>query len=79
MRNRAQPEGSIAEGYIAEECMIFCSRYLPNVESKTNRPQRNYDETAIGSAQPYKLSNIEWAQAHRYVLFNDDRVASFRM
>ncbi|KAE8734333.1 hypothetical protein F3Y22_tig00000773pilonHSYRG00216 [Hibiscus syriacus] len=27
-RNKSYPEGSIAEGYLAEECMTFCSRYL---------------------------------------------------
>jgi hypothetical protein len=26
--NRAHPEGSIAEGYLAEEALTFCSRYL---------------------------------------------------
>ncbi|XP_075100759.1 uncharacterized protein LOC142176620 isoform X2 [Nicotiana tabacum] len=28
VRNCACPEGSIAEAYIANECMTFCSRYL---------------------------------------------------
>ena len=41
VRNRAQPEGSIAEGYIAQECIIFCSRYFQGVETVFNRPQRN--------------------------------------
>ena len=40
--NRARPEGSIAEGYLVEECMTFCSRYLDDVESKLTRPVRNY-------------------------------------
>uniref|UniRef100_A0A803MV00 DUF4218 domain-containing protein n=1 Tax=Chenopodium quinoa TaxID=63459 RepID=A0A803MV00_CHEQI len=26
VRNRAHPEGSIAEGYLADECLTFCSR-----------------------------------------------------
>ncbi|XP_057740110.1 uncharacterized protein LOC130957259 [Arachis stenosperma] len=32
VRNRAQPEGSIAEGYLSEEILTFCSRgeYLPS-------------------------------------------------
>ncbi|KAK0608417.1 hypothetical protein LWI29_030375 [Acer saccharum] len=41
--NKAQPEGSIAEGYLADECLTFCSRYLRGVETKFNRPERNYD------------------------------------
>ncbi|XP_057760779.1 uncharacterized protein LOC130981179 [Arachis stenosperma] len=28
VRNRSQPEGSIAEGYLSEEILVFCSRYL---------------------------------------------------
>ncbi|GMP85118.1 hypothetical protein CsSME_00038407 [Camellia sinensis var. sinensis] len=38
VRNKAHPEGSIAEGYIAEECLIFCSRYLESIETVFNRP-----------------------------------------
>ena len=41
VHNRAQPEGSIAEGYIAQECITFCSRYFQGVETVFNRPQRN--------------------------------------
>ncbi|CAH9102781.1 unnamed protein product [Cuscuta europaea] len=28
VRNKCRPEGSIAEGYLMEECLTFCSRYL---------------------------------------------------
>ncbi|XP_015168116.1 uncharacterized protein [Solanum tuberosum] len=34
--NRACPEGCIAEGYIANECMTLCSRYLHKVETRFN-------------------------------------------
>jgi hypothetical protein len=30
-RNKAHPEGSIAEGYILEECMTFCSHFLEDM------------------------------------------------
>ncbi|KAK5792924.1 hypothetical protein PVK06_034055 [Gossypium arboreum] len=40
-RNKRYPEGSIAERYLAEECMTFCSRYLEDVETRLNRPSRN--------------------------------------
>ncbi|KAL7250093.1 hypothetical protein ACSBR1_012149 [Camellia fascicularis] len=43
MHNQSHPEGSIAEGCLVEGCMTFCSRYLDDVESKLNRPIRNYD------------------------------------
>ncbi len=50
MCNKAHPEGSIAEGYIEEKCVIFCSRYLHNIETKLNRVERNFDG---GHGEPY--------------------------
>jgi hypothetical protein len=41
VRNRARPEGSIAEAYIADECLTFCSRYMDDVETRFNRAPRN--------------------------------------
>ena len=43
VRNKARPEGSIAEGYVAEEALTFCSRYLKDVETRFNRLDRNDD------------------------------------
>ncbi|XP_052198329.1 uncharacterized protein LOC127805620 [Diospyros lotus] len=45
VRNRAQPEGSIAEGYLAEECLTFCSRYLEGIETRFNQLGRVDDQT----------------------------------
>ncbi|GJX87017.1 hypothetical protein Tco_0337791, partial [Tanacetum coccineum] len=41
VRNKAKPEGSIAEGYVSEEALTFCSRYLK--ETRFNRLGRNDD------------------------------------
>ncbi|XP_028115026.1 uncharacterized protein LOC114312932 [Camellia sinensis] len=79
MRNRSHPEGSIAQGYLVEECMTFCSRYLHDVESKLHRPLRNCDVSdnpeilmgrALGKGKGFVLDNTTWVQAHRYMLFN---------
>ncbi|XP_028184582.1 uncharacterized protein LOC114371312 [Glycine soja] len=43
VRNKAQPEGSIAEGYLAEESLTFCSRYIEDIETRFNRPKRVCD------------------------------------
>jgi len=43
VRNRAQSEGSMAAGYIAQECITFCLMYFQGVETVFNRPQRNDD------------------------------------
>ncbi|XP_077250153.1 uncharacterized protein LOC143889727 isoform X1 [Tasmannia lanceolata] len=93
VRNRSRPEGSIAEGYLAEECMTFCSRYFEGVESKLNRPVRNDEDIPteieegfaifsvagrpIGNAKTCALDQLIVDQAHRYVLFNCPVVEPF--
>ncbi|CAA7044989.1 unnamed protein product [Microthlaspi erraticum] len=37
VRNRARPEGSICEQFIAEECLTFSSMYLEGIETRFNR------------------------------------------
>jgi hypothetical protein len=38
VRNRARPEGSIAEAYIANECLTYCSRYFgDDVDTRFNQ------------------------------------------
>ncbi|KAL6558344.1 hypothetical protein OROMI_018694 [Orobanche minor] len=45
VHNKGRPEGSIAEGYLAEECLSFVSQYLDeNVETRQNRTGRNEDQ-----------------------------------
>jgi hypothetical protein len=53
VRNKAHPEGSIAEGYILEECLTFCSRFL-DVDTKDNRVDRR--ETVTVNEPPSDLS-----------------------
>jgi len=36
VRNKEQPKGSIAEGYMAEEFFTFCSRYLKEIDTVFN-------------------------------------------
>nr|GEZ22508.1 hypothetical protein [Tanacetum cinerariifolium] len=43
VRNKAKPEGSIAEGYVVEEALTFSSHYFQDVTMKFNRPERNVD------------------------------------
>nr|GEZ70604.1 hypothetical protein [Tanacetum cinerariifolium] len=43
VRNKAKPESSIAEGYVAEEALTFSSHYFQDVTTKFNRPDRNVD------------------------------------
>ncbi|KAL8121111.1 hypothetical protein AgCh_018032 [Apium graveolens] len=75
VRNRSKPEGCIAEGYLVEECLSFCSRFLSDeretkhTEVKENLgypigSRRNKDGKAVHLGE--KLGN----DAHRYILFN---------
>ena len=56
MKNKAHPEGSIAEGYIVNELLTFCSMYLRGIETKFNRDERNDDGSR--SSQNVKRMSI---------------------
>jgi len=51
VRNRARPEGCIAEGYVAYECSNFCSMYLRGIETRWNHEERNVDSGVEGIEQ----------------------------
>ncbi|KAK2409707.1 hypothetical protein QL285_045121 [Trifolium repens] len=85
VRNKAAPEGCIAEGYIVEECLTFCSRYL---EDGDNGVSSSSESTIllklfptlgkpIGVTKIFSLPNLEMIQAHRYVLANCELVDPF--
>ncbi|GJS44251.1 transposase, Ptta/En/Spm [Tanacetum coccineum] len=47
VRNKSRPEGSIAEGYLIEECLTFCSRYMhEGVKTKLNKGVEDFDSLA---------------------------------
>ena len=77
VHNKVCPEGSIAEGYLGEECLTFCSRYLESVETIFNRPIRNIEDST-GAVVSIALDQKSWIQAHRYVLFECDEIIPFR-
>lgn len=54
VRNKVILEGCIAETCIAQEYFQFCSRYLHGVETRLNRPRRNY-EGVLDRLQTSKL------------------------
>ncbi|RVX00750.1 hypothetical protein CK203_026403 [Vitis vinifera] len=79
VRNKAYPEGSIAEAYIVNESLTFCSQYLLGIETKFNRPDRNVDDLndqsngfsvfsqrdcPFGSYQQLEFSRAEIEKAH---------------
>ncbi|GJR54204.1 uncharacterized protein Tco_1404725 [Tanacetum coccineum] len=63
VRNKAKPEGSIAEGYVAEEALTFCSRYLKDdVETRFNRLGRNDD--GLPEEEPNKFQFLKSKAGH---------------
>ncbi|XP_047254778.1 uncharacterized protein LOC107847476 isoform X2 [Capsicum annuum] len=91
--NRACPEVSIAEVYLANECMSLCSRYLYRIDTKFNRPEQNYvgglknsngglsifcqPGKTLGAKDSCELEANELEQAHIYILKNCDEVLPY--
>ena len=81
LRQRAQPEGSMVERYLANKCLTFYSRYFEGVETLFNRVKRNdYNipnkekylfnsgGPLIGAVESIRLDSQLKAQTHCYVL-----------
>ncbi|KAK6793982.1 hypothetical protein RDI58_007435 [Solanum bulbocastanum] len=81
------------QGYIANECMTLCSRYLHRIDTKFNQPERNYDRglkqsngglslfcqlgKTLRAKIPFELEVDELEQAHLYILKNCDEVLPY--
>ena len=93
VRNKARLEGSIAEGYLVNEALTFCSMYLCGIETRFNRVERNDDSLhgqpegvlsifcqkarPWGSRKLIKLPPDELQKAHWYVLNNCEELQPF--
>ena len=93
VRSKSRPEGSIAEGYIVEECETFCSSYLHDVETKHDLEEMNYVIAnnvtneglsifkcmgrKIGKSTSRVLKIEKSSQEHLYVLSNCEEVTPF--
>lgn len=47
VHNKSWPKGSIAEGYVMDECLTFCSQNLHGIETKFNCPKWIYYEDSF--------------------------------
>ncbi|KAL0536559.1 hypothetical protein IC582_025508 [Cucumis melo] len=77
VRNRYRPEGCIAESYLIEEAIEFCSDFLSGVDPVglgTRKSQDHLDTSIIGRPLSmgvlFKPEQELLRQAHRYVLEN---------
>ncbi|XP_028954422.1 uncharacterized protein [Malus domestica] len=94
VHNKGHPESSIAEAYLVDECLSFCSLYLRDVESRRTRRGRNEDGIGrgvsgglsifsskgcyMGSGENVELELNVLDQCHIYILNNCDEVSPFR-
>jgi hypothetical protein len=63
VHNKAHPEGSMAEGYILEKCLTFCSHFLEDVDTKLSHLERH--ESTVVNEPPSGLSifaNIDFSK-----------------
>jgi len=92
VRNKSHPEGSIAEAYVADECLTFCPRYLNRAETRFNRVERNKEGgerwnnglsvftkmgKPLGQGNINELSHEDRKQAQLYVIKNCDEAQPF--
>ena len=85
VRNRARPEGCIAERYIAEEYTFFCSNYIKQASDIGTRHDRNQeleDDTLFGgrpisAGKPIILTSDMLQIAQRYILFNFSEIQPY--
>ncbi|GKB78281.1 hypothetical protein Tco_0945176 [Tanacetum coccineum] len=91
VRNKAKPEGSIAEGYVAEEALTFSSHYFRDVTTKFNRHDRNVDCPpptcqfqvfrsickSIGKRSVIRLDHQELKKVIWYVLHNSPEIDTY--
>ncbi|KAM2145776.1 hypothetical protein ACFX1R_049296 [Malus domestica] len=94
VRNKNRPEGSMTQGYLADECLSFCAMYLEGVETRLNRPSRNANRIcldhegdfdifcttghSLSMREYYHLDNHNWEIARSYVLANCDKSMAYR-
>ncbi|KAL6547891.1 hypothetical protein OROHE_009596 [Orobanche hederae] len=77
VRNRSKPEGCIAEGYLVEECLTFCSRFFKEPSHESTDPKDCHKDVGypIGCGKDkygksIYLEEKVWTKAHSYILFN---------
>nr|GFA26804.1 hypothetical protein [Tanacetum cinerariifolium] len=61
----SKPEGSIAEGYVAEEALTFSSYYFWDVIPKFNHPDRNFDAQELKKVKWYAVHNSPEIDTYR--------------
>lgn len=93
VKNKARPEGAIAEAVLLQECVTLCSMYLHGVETRISRPSRNDNCDTLNSSTHLQIfardgrkllgnrycemEMNELNKAHAYVLQNCEEVSQY--
>ena len=80
VRNRTRREGCIAECYIVEKGIEFCTEYLSNMDAIGIPSSSNIDQKVgapIFGGHTMKVDSNVWLQAHHYVLENTSIVQPY--
>ncbi|XP_050387384.1 uncharacterized protein LOC126803657 [Argentina anserina] len=83
VKNRACPEGSIAENYLADECIRFCGRYSKHPIFSSKRKRNDVDEnefinegSTILKGQSVQLTDEMHKAVHLCVPNNSEQIRS---
>ncbi|XP_074359980.1 uncharacterized protein LOC141700105 [Apium graveolens] len=80
VRNRLYPEGSIAEGYLKEESIEFCSEFYSESSRTTGLPKDEEKISGpIGGVTMKSVAEKERDEAHLSVLRNNSEVEPYVM
>jgi len=71
VRNRARPKGSIAEAYIANEALTFCSSYMEDVVTRFNRDDEKWHHGATDGDLPIFQHGVKLLGANRQTYLDD--------
>jgi len=74
LRNRARPEGSIAEAYVASDTLTFCSRYMEDVDTRFNRNVGSVGDGPLVGDTSVFMHGVTLVGANRVHYIDDDAV-----
>ncbi|XP_066316172.1 uncharacterized protein [Miscanthus floridulus] len=91
VRNRARPEGSIAEAYMASDTLTFCSRYMEDIDNRFNHDDGSDGEmplpddisvfkhgvTLVGSNRSQYIDDVDLNKLVWYVLNNCEEAEEY--
>jgi hypothetical protein len=76
VRNMAQPEASMAEGYLKDECIGSITEYLQRFDVvhrcvwDADEEYGDAEEVPEGARKPYVMNSTLWDLTYQYVLRN---------